>query len=234
MNTLSTASSPATTTGESHPVNILIADDHALMRDGIRSRIESHPGWKVCGEASDGRQAVELATRFNPHVAILDIAMPELNGIVAAQRIRKESPQTEVLMLTMHESEDLIRAAMAAGAIGFLLKTDASRLLISAIESILQRTPYFTGHISAIALSKLRDPAKASCAQTAVFSRLTMREIEVLQLLAEAKTSKQVATCLSVSVKTVEAHRANILRKLDLHSIVDLVRYAVRNKIVQE
>ena len=214
-------------------VTILIADDHELVRNGIRAGIEKQAGWKVCAEASDGRQAVELAVQLEPDVAVLDIGMKELNGIEAARQIRKACPQTEVLILTMMESEELVREALAAGARGFLLKTDASRLLIAAIEALLQHKPYFTGTVSDVVLAVFLDPDEAAGTSAAGHGRLTPRETEVVQLLAEGKSSKEAAVRLGVSVSTVEAHRANIMRKLNLHSIAELVRYAVRNKIIQ-
>lgn len=214
-------------------ISILIADDHELVREGIKMRLQAHPGWKVCGEASNGRQAVQLALQLNPDIAVLDISMSELNGIDAARQIRKGSPHTEVLVLTMMESEELVREALAAGARGFLLKTDASHLLTSAIESLLQHKPFFSSHVSGVLLSELLEPGSASDDDRASRSRLTPREREIIQLLAEAKTSKQIAARLGVSDKTVEAHRANIMHKLNLHSIAELVRYAIRNKIIQ-
>jgi len=210
---------------------ILIADDHELVRDGIKARLEKQPGWIVCGEAGNGRQAVELALRLKPDVAVLDIGMPELNGLAAARQIRKDCPQTEVLILTMLESEDVMRDALAAGARGFILKTDAGRLLVSAIEALLRHQPFFTGNVSDFVLTGFLDPDLATGA--AVPRRLTERETEIVQLLAEAKTGKEVATRLGVSVKTVEAHRSNVMRKLNIHSVAELVRYAVRNKIIQ-
>jgi DNA-binding NarL/FixJ family response regulator len=214
-------------------VSILIADDHELVRDGIKARVEKEPGWRVCGETGNGREAVELALRLKPDVAVLDIGMPELNGLAAARQIRKACPQTEVLILTMQESEDLVRDTLAAGARGFILKTDASRLLIAAIEALLLHKPFLTGNVSDVVLAGFLDPNKAANARGTAHSRLTARETEIAQLLAEAKTSKEAAARLGVSVNTVEAHRANIMRKLNLHSVAELVRWAVRNKIIQ-
>lgn len=214
-------------------VNILIADDHELVRDGIKARIEQQPEWRICGEARNGREAVELAARLKPHVAVLDIAMPELNGISATQQICKARPETEVLILTMAESDDLIRDALAAGARGFILKTDASRLLIAAIEALLQHKPFFTANVSDVMLSSFLNLNKADGASLVRRSRLSARETEIVQLLAEGRTAKEAAARLGVSANTVEAHRANIMRKLNLHSIAELVRYAVRNKIIE-
>lgn len=211
-------------------VHVLIADDHELVREGVRARIESQSGWTVCAEASDGRQAVELALRHRPDVVVLDISMKELNGIEAARQIRKACPETEVLILTMMEAEDLMRDALAAGARGFLLKTDASQHLVSAIEALVQHRPYFTGAAANAVLAGYLDPEQAAAG--AARDRLTPREREVVQLLAEGRTSKEVAASLGISVSTVEAHRANIMRKLNVHSVAELVRFAVRNKIV--
>ncbi len=213
--------------------SILVADDHELVRDGIRGRIERHEGWTVTAEAANGRQAVELALRLKPDVAVLDIGMPELNGIAAAVQIRRACPGTEVLILTMLQSDEAVREAIAAGARGFILKTDASQLLIAAIESLLVHKPFFTGAASDLVLSGYLDPAGAEGSQDRRARRLTAREVEVVQLLAESLTNKEVASRLSVSVKTVEAHRSNIMRKLGAHSVTELVRYAVRNRIVE-
>lgn len=212
---------------------ILIADDHELVRDGIRMRIEKHPGWTVVGEATDGRRAVELAVQHRPDVVVLDIAMSGLNGLEATRQIRRACPDTEVLILTMLESDDLVREALTAGARGFLLKTDASRQLVAAIESLLQRKPYLTGSASEVLVAGFLDSGQARIVDRLSGARLTERETEVAQLLAEGKTSKEAAVILGVSASTVEAHRANIMRKLNLHSIADLVRYAIRNRIIQ-
>jgi DNA-binding NarL/FixJ family response regulator len=213
--------------------NILIADDHELVRDGIKARIQSQPGWRVCAEAVNGRQAVEMAANLKPHIAILDIGMSELNGLAATRLIRKACPQTEVLILTMQESRDLVHEALEAGARGFVLKTDASRLLISAIESLLDHKPFFTGSVSDVVLAGFLDPAGSSGARETALQRLTPRETEIVQLLAEARTSKEAAARLGISTNTIEAHRANIMRKLNLHSIAELVRYAIRHRIIQ-
>ncbi|MCL4215210.1 MAG: response regulator transcription factor [Gemmatimonadales bacterium] len=216
---------------------LLIADDHPLVREGIRARLEAHPGWTVCAEASNGREAVARALEHRPDVAVLDIGMPELNGLSAAQQIRKGSPGTEILILTMLESDDLAREALAAGARGFLLKTDAVRLLVAAVESLLQHQPYFTGAVSQMVLQGFLDPrhpdAPRSNTPRTNTPRLTSREREVVQLLAEGMTTKEAAARLGLSTKTVESHRANLMRKLDLHSVADLVRFAVRHHIVE-
>lgn len=214
-------------------VNILIADDHELIRDGIKSRLEKQPGWKVCAEARDGRQAVEMALQFNPDVVVMDIGMPELRGVEATRQIRKASPGTEVLILTFQHSEALIREALQAGALGFILKTEAARLIIVAIESLLDHKPFLGAGISRQVLGGFLNPKRADEPDEGGHNRLTAREREIVQLLAEARTSKETASRLGVSVKTVEAHRANVMRKLDLHSVAELVRFAVRNNIIE-
>lgn len=211
-----------------NPTRILVADDHELIRDGLRKRIESHPEWTVCAEATDGRQAVEMTLRLKPDLVVLDIGMPDLNGIDAARQIHKACPNTPLLILTMMDSDDLVRDALAAGALGFLLKTDAARLLPTAIESLLAGKPYFTGRVAEIVLAGFLSPKESSTSS----AQLTPREREIVQLLAEAHTSKEVAAQLGISIKTIEAHRANIMHKLHLHSVAELVRYAVRNHII--
>ena len=209
-------------------VRILIADDHELVRDGIKARLEQHPGWVVCGEASNGREALILAEQLRPDIAVLDIGMPELNGIEAAAHICKHFPGTEVLILTLQDSEQQVQAALTAGAKGFILKTDASRLLVEAINALLNHQPYLSGKVAGQVLSGFLSPPE----QRSLPARLTTREREIVQLLAEAKTNKDVARILGVSVKTVDAHRSNIMRKLNLHSVAELVRFAIRNRII--
>jgi DNA-binding NarL/FixJ family response regulator len=211
---------------------ILIADDHELMRKGLRAVLEDQPGWKVCGEAVNGRQAVELARQLGPDVIVLDLTMPELNGLEATRQICKAIPRAEVLILTVHESEQLVSEVLAAGAHGYVLKADTSRLLVSAVESLAKHQPFFTGKVSEVVLNGYLNSGETPKNATSSLEQLTAREREIVQLLAEGKTNKEVATALGVSIKTVDAHRANVMHKLRLHSVADLVRYAVRNKIV--
>lgn len=211
---------------------ILLADDHDVVRAGLREMLNAHEGWEVCGEAANGRAAVEMAMRLKPDVAVLDLTMPDLNGLEATRQIRKELPQTEVLIFTMHETEQLIREVLAAGARGYVLKSDAGRHLVSAVESLSHHKPFFTAAVSEALLDAyLKSSAKQ--ADGSAFGLLTDREREIVQLLAEGKSNKEVATALSISVKTVETHRATIMRKLGINSIVELVHYAVRNHLVQ-
>jgi DNA-binding NarL/FixJ family response regulator len=212
-------------------VSLLVADDHEVVRRGIRALIQEQPEWRIAAEAKDGRDAVTMANQFRPDVAILDITMPLLNGIDAAMQIAKLSPRTKVLILTIHESDQLSRKALDAGARGYILKTDAAFDLITAVSSLLSNKTFFTPKVSQMVLNGYL--GKGSSANGDGPLQITAREREIVQLLAEGKNSKKVAMVLAISVKTVETHRANILRKLHFHSVTDLVRYAVRNHIVE-
>jgi len=215
-------------------VRILIADDHDLVRRGQKALLESHAGWEVCGEATTGREAVAKAEELKPDIAILDITMPELNGVDAAKRIREASRNTEVLILSMHYSDELIREILAAGVRGYVLKSDSGRDLIIAVEALANHKPFFTSRATEAILTNFYEGKSRSADATGpMHDRLTSREREVVQLLAEGKSTKEVASSLFVSVKTAETHRANIMRKLKVHSVSELVRYAVRNKIVE-
>jgi DNA-binding NarL/FixJ family response regulator len=216
---------------------ILIADDHEVARRGIRALLESRPGWEVCGEARDGRETVELANLMKPDVVLLDIGMPNLNGLEAARQILAASPEVAILILTMQDSDQVVREVLRAGARGFVLKSDAGRDLVAAVEALqLQRT-FFTTRVSQMVLEGFLDhhnrPNGKHGTQDDSCDVLTGREREVIQLLAEGRTSKEVAVTLNLSVKTAETHRTNLMRKLGLHSVADLTRYAVRNGIVQ-
>jgi DNA-binding NarL/FixJ family response regulator len=214
-----------------HDLRILIADDHELARKGIRSLLEGHPGWEVCAEARDGREAVELATHLKPDVLLLDVGMPNLNGLDAARQILANMPHVLILIVTVHDSEQIVREVLAAGARGFLLKSDAGRDLVAAVEALQNQRTFFTPKVSQMMLEGYLHPHP----EREAFEQrmLTPREREVIQLVAEGKTTKEIATTLSLSVKTAETHRTNLMRKLDLHSIADLTLYAVRNGIVQ-
>jgi DNA-binding NarL/FixJ family response regulator len=212
-------------------LRILIADDHEVARQGIRALLESHPGWEVCAEAKDGREAVELATNSKPDIVLLDIGMPNLNGLDAARQILAMSPAIRILILTMHDAEQVVREVLAAGARGFVLKSDAARDLVAAVDALQHRRTFFTTRVTQMVLNGYLHQEKES--QLLAKPVLTPREREVIQLLAEGKTSKEVAVALKLSVKTAETHRTNLMRKLDLHSVADLTLYAIRNGIVQ-
>jgi DNA-binding NarL/FixJ family response regulator len=215
-------------------LQILIADDHGVVRKGLRILLETNRNWVICAEVSNGRKAVDEAVKLQPDIAILDISMPDLNGVEAARRIRQLSPKTEVLILTMHESDVLLRESLNAGAKGYLLKEDADDYLASAIEALRKHKTYFSPKITK-AMSRERFSLSVDEADRDVpLNRLTSREKEVTQLLTEGKSNKEVATILAISVKTVEAHRTRIMLKLGIRSITGLVRYAIRNKIISE
>ena len=214
-------------------VRILMADDHEIVRRGLRAMLEAREGWQVVAEASSGRQAVEMALELKPDLVIMDIGMPELNGLEATRQILKDRPSTEVLILTMHASEQLVREVLDAGARGYILKSDAGRELVTAVESLANHRPYFTSTVSEMVLQGFLRPETTTAEDAPVRSPLTPREREIVQLVAEGKSNKEVATALDISVKTVETHRARIMAKLNLRSVGELVRYAVRNGIVQ-
>jgi len=214
-------------------IRILLADDHEMVRQGLAKIIEQHADWRVCGEAATGREAVELANKLVPNIVILDLGMPELNGLEAARQIKKALPNAEILIFTMHDSTELTHEVIKAGARGYILKEDASKHIVRAIETLADHKPYFTWKVSKTMLDAyLRngDPATGKLSQ---FNELTSREREIIQLLAEGHSNKAVATRLGISVKTVETHRAAIMRKLSISSIAQMVRYAVRNHIIQ-
>jgi DNA-binding NarL/FixJ family response regulator len=212
-------------------LRILVVDDHAVVRRGVRSLLESHEGWEVCGEATTGRDAVEQSRRLQPNVVVMDLSLPELNGLDATRQILKDAPDTEVLVLTMHHSEELARDVLQAGARGYVLKSDADENLIAAVDSLRQHKPFLTPKVTEFVLDDYvrRGDGQDDLGPSAV----TAREREIIQLIAEGQSSKGAASTLGISVKTIEAHRLNIMRKLHLHSVSDLVRYAIRNKIVQ-
>ena len=213
-------------------LRILLADDHSIVRRGLKELLEDHVGWSVCAEAATGREAVEMAVKHRPQIAVLDLSMPELNGLEATRRIRQAVPETEVLVFTMHESEELVREVLAAGARGYLLKSDAADQLVPAVESLAKHRPFFTGRISEVVLDGFLK-AGGTEAPSPATQRLTSREREIVQLLAEGHSNKRIAKLLDLSVKTVETHRAAVMRKLELGSLADLVRFAIRNQIIQ-
>jgi len=214
-------------------VRILIADDHDLMRRGVRTLLEPHPGWEICGEATTGREAVAKAEELKPNIVILDISMPDLNGVDAAKRIKKASPDTEVLIFSAHYSDQLIREILEAGVRGYIVKSDSDRDLVIAVESLAKKKPFFTSRATEVMLTSFSDGGPKQDPSEPLRDRLTTREREIVQLLAEGKSSKEVASSLNISVKTAETHRANIMRKLQIHTVSELVRYAIRNQIVE-
>ena len=214
-------------------LRIVVVDDHSVVRRGVRALLESQPGWEVLAEATTGREAVEIVRQLRPDVVIMDLSLPELNGLEATRQILKESPHTEVLVLTMHHSEELVRNVLQAGARGYVLKSDADASLISAVDSLRRHKPFLTAKVTEFVLDDYLQRVDEQDAATLPHTSLTPREREIIQLLAEGKSNKEAAAVLGVSVKTIEAHRANLMRKLRLRSLSELVRYAVRNNIVQ-
>jgi DNA-binding NarL/FixJ family response regulator len=215
------------------PLRILLVDDHEVVRRGLSVLLRAKPDWEVCGEASNGREAVEKALTLVPDIVILDVGMPNLNGLEATRQIVKAKPEIRILILTLHDSDTLVQEVLNAGARGFLLKSDAARDLVTAVEALKNNKTYFTPKVASMVLDGYLN-RKTAIAQEEPLPRakLTPREREIVQLLAEGKSSREVADALGLSVKTAETHRANIMRKLNLHSVSDLVMYAVRNNIV--
>jgi DNA-binding NarL/FixJ family response regulator len=208
---------------------ILIADDHQAMRQGVRSLLDSHANWQIVGEAADGHEALRLARETQPDIAVLDYSLPLMNGLELTRAIKRELPRTEILIYTMHEREDLIVEVLRAGARGYVLKSDTGPHLVQAIEMLALRKPYFSSEIS----ETLLDHFVESSHRGGNSSTLTSREREIVQLIAEGKINKQIAHLLDISVKTVETHRATAMHKLKLRTTAELVRYAVRNNIVE-
>jgi len=212
-------------------IRILVADDHEVVRKGLIGLLAQRPDWQVCAEAGNGRDAVAFANRFRPNVAILDLSMPELNGLEATRQIRHEVPETEVLVFSMYENEQFVRDLLSAGARGYVLKSDVATQLLTAVETVARHKPFFTSDIAEKVLEgylKLGEIAEGTDAP----GILTAREREIVQLLAESKSNKEVSTVLGISVKTVQTHRAAIMRKLGINSVVELVHYAIRNNLV--
>jgi DNA-binding NarL/FixJ family response regulator len=214
-------------------IRILLADDHDVVRRGLRGILEEHEGWEVCAEATNGREAVELALALQPQVAVLDLAMPELNGLEATRQIKQHLPETEVLVFTMHQTEQLVHDVLAGGARGYVLKSDAARQLVGAVEALLEHKPYFTSAVTQTIVDWCLRADGEATQEPSPFGVLTGREREIVRLLAEGKSNKQIATSHRISVKTVETHRATIMRKLGLGSVVELVRYAIRHRLVE-
>ena len=215
-------------------LRILIADDHEVVRRGLSALLQAQEGWEICGEASDGREAVEKAKLLKPDFVILDIGMPNLNGLAATRQLTQHDPNFKIIVLTITDSDHVIREALDAGARGFVLKSDAVRDLVSAIDALQRGQMFFTPRVNELVLAGFLEKGTVSPrGAPPKFPSLTPREREVIQLLAEGKSSKEVASVLNLSTKTAETHRSNIMRKLGFHSIRDLVLYAVKNNIIQ-
>ena len=215
-------------------LRILIADDHEVVRRGLCTLLQPHEGWEICGEAKDGREAVEMTRQLKPDVVILDVGMPNLNGLAATRQLTKQNPSQKVIVLTMTDSDEVIRQALDAGARGFVLKSDAARDLVSAVEALQRNRMFFTPRVNDMVLAGFLEKGNnGQDGKPPKVPTLTNREREVVQLLAEGKSSKEVASLLNLSTKTAETHRSNIMRKLGFHSIRDIVVYAIQNNIIQ-
>jgi DNA-binding NarL/FixJ family response regulator len=213
---------------QSGPARILIADDHEMIRKGIRLTLESRPDWRIVAEAYDGHAAVEQALATQPDAIVLDIAMPGLTGLEAARRIRAKLPNVPILILTVHDTSRIVQQVLQVGANGYLLKSDTGRELVLAIEALLQGKTYFTSHIARMIVEGyLRAQGSGEA------DPLSSREREILQMIAEGRSTKEVAQALSISVKTAETHRTNLMKKIGARSVADVVRYAVRNGMVE-
>jgi len=213
-------------------LRILVADDHELVRHGLRTLLETQPGWQVVAEAKDGMEAVKKTAELKPDIVVLDIGMPQLNGLGAVRKIAKVHPSAKVLILSMHESDNLVREVLQTGARGYVTKSSASRELISAVEAIQRGKTYFVPRADQIVLDSYRGTDGREGAPLEKREFLTPRQKEVVQLIAEGRSSKEVAAALGLSVKTAETHRANVMRRLGCHSVSELTRYAIRNHII--
>lgn len=212
-------------------IRILLADDHTILREGIRVLLEDEPDLTVIGEAEDGQSAVKMAAQLEPDVVVMDIAMPLLNGLEATRQIRRDHPQIKVLILSMHDNEEYIRQVLAAGALGYVLKDAAARELIGAIRAVQRGEPVLSPAITRLVIEDYLRWGDAPPAQ--ISDGLTPREREVLQLIAEGNTNKDIAEILCLSIKTVQSHRNNLMQKLDLHDRSDLIKYAIQKKIIE-
>jgi two-component system, NarL family, response regulator NreC len=212
-------------------LRILVADDHGLVRRGVREVLNSRPGWRVVDEASNGREAVAKAIKLKPDVAVVDVGMPELDGVEAVRQIREAIPETKILVLTMNESDHTIRRALDAGANGYLLKSDLTDVLPKAVDAIVAGKRFITPKVSEIVLDGFLNTTGQHQPAEGKDTRTTPRETEIIRLLAAGKTNKEIAAQLQITVRTVETHRSKIMLKLGIHSLAELIHYALRHGI---
>jgi len=215
-------------TKNARTVRILVADDHDFIRQGTCAVLERQPGWEVCGLAATGREAVAQASQLKPDVVVMDVSMPELNGLDAAAQIKRQLPETEIVLLSAHQSDELIRSAFKAGVKSFIFKTEDHQLLVESVEALARHELFVTPKVSEVLFSDVINPDQVEAGQ-----RLSTREREIVQLLAEGKTNKEVGETLGITTRTAENHRANIMHKLGEDSVAGLVRYAIRNKLIE-
>lgn len=209
-------------------LRILIADDHEIVRKGVRDVIEGHPSWRVCAEASDGQQALDLAMKEKPDIAILDVSLPILNGVALTRRLQKECPKVRVLLFTMHDDDETVSSGLAAGARGYVLKSDSESHLEAAISALHANRLYFSAPVSELLLDAALNERKRSRLES-----FTIRELEVAQLIAEGNVNKQIARLLDISIKTVESHRAAAMRKAGVRTAAEFVRFAIKHNLIQ-
>jgi len=214
-------------------VRVLVADDHEVVRDGVRALIERQPDLEVCGLAATGREAVDLAQKTRPDVVVLDMTMPELDGLDAIRQIKKALPETEVVVFSAHPSEDILEDVFDAGAKSYIEKTEASRDLVTAIRSLAEHKPFFTSQASKLLFAKFLVTAGQKKQPDRAKRKLTPRESEIVRLLAQGSSNKDIATTLGISIRTVETHRATLMHKLDVRSVAGVVRYAIRHHIIE-
>lgn len=216
------------------PVTIVLADDHPVVRQGLRAVLEAEPSFSILGEADDGLQAVDLVARLKPGVLVVDLMMPGLTGLEVTRRVRKDSPETQVVVLSMHASEPYVLEALRNGAAAYVLKSSQSTHLVHAVREAAAGRRYLSPTLSERALAAYADRAAADTSPTDAYDMLTSREREVLQLAAEGRTHREIAQRLRISPRTAEVHRGNLMRKLDLHNQTELVRYAIRRGLITE
>lgn len=214
-------------------LRILIADDHAVTRAGLRDLLSNRPGLHVCAEAATGREAVALTERYRPNIVVMDIVMPELSGLEATRRIRRLLPRTEILVFSLHYSDELVRDIVDAGASAYVLKSDASKDLLKAIKAVANHQRYFTSPATEVLTKGIYDQNLETASSGPIYQTLTGREREIVQLLAEGQSCKEIAVGLGISVKTAETHRTNVMRKLEMHSVSELVRFAVKHHMIE-